>query len=95
METFHLWNDGLIISPRKRFPLRKKYSLQQQNCVQLIFPYLPCNRTMGLPSPSTFYALVDIAVRFFDTDLSLLIHLCVIEVKRKEVITVTNVPYLY
>ena len=50
METFHLWNEGLIISPRKRFPLRKKYSLQQQNCVQLIFPYLPCNRTMGLPS---------------------------------------------
>ena len=63
METFHLWNEGLIISTRKRFPLRKKYSFQQQNCVQLIFPYLPCNRTMGLPSPSAFYALVDFAVR--------------------------------
>ena len=30
-------------SPRKRFPLRKKRSLQKQNCVQLIFLYLPWN----------------------------------------------------
>ena len=52
-------------SPRKRFPLRKKCSLQKQNCVQLIFLYLPCYRTMKLPSPFVFYALVKIVIFFF------------------------------
>ena len=46
----------------------------------------------GLPSPF-FYALGDIVIRFFDTDLSLLIFFCVIEVKQKEVVTVTSVRY--
>ena len=48
---------------------------------------------MGLPSSFVFYALVDIVIRFFDTDLSVLIRLSVIEVKRKEVVTVTCVRY--
>ena len=34
-----------------------------------------------------------IVIRFFDTDLSLLIFFCVIEVKQKEVVTVTSVRY--
>ena len=67
-------------SPQKRFPLEKKYSLQQQNCVQLIFLYLPCYETMGLLSPFVFYALVEIVIRFFDTDLSVLIRYSVIDV---------------
>ena len=37
---------------------------------------------MGLPSPFAFYALFYIVIRFFDTDLSLLIRLSAIEVKR-------------
>ena len=40
-----------------------------------------------------FYAFVDIAIRLFDTDLSLLIRFSVIEVKRKEVVTVTSIRY--
>ena len=40
-----------------------------------------------------FNALGDIVIRFFDTDLSLLIFFCVIEVKQKEVVTVTSVRY--
>ena len=52
-------------SPRKRFPLWKKCSLQKQNCVQLIFLYLSCYGTMELPSPFVFYALVKIAIFFF------------------------------
>ena len=40
-----------------------------------------------------FYAFVDIAIRFFNTDLSLLIRFSVIEVKQKEVVTVTSVRY--
>ena len=39
------------------------------------------------------YALVDIVICFFDTDLSLLKHFPVIEVKRKEVVIVTSVRY--
>ena len=34
---------------------------------------------MRLPSPFVFYALVDIVIRFFDTDLFVLIRLSVIE----------------
>ena len=48
---------------------------------------------MRLRSSFVFYALVDIAIRFFDTDLSLLIRLSVIEVQRKEVVTVTGLRY--
>ena len=66
--------------PRKGFLLRKKYSLQQHNCVQLIFLYLRCYGTMGLPWPLVFYTLVEIFIRFFDTDLLVLIRLSVIEV---------------
>ena len=50
---------------------------------------------MGLPSPSVFHAFVDIAICFFDSNLSLLIRFWyVIEVKWKEVVTVTSLPYL-
>ena len=50
---------------------------------------------MELPSPSVFHALDDIAIRLFYTYLSLLIRFwCVIEIKWKEVVTVTSVPYL-
>ena len=42
-------SDDDDIPSRKRFPLRKKYSLQQQNFVQLIFLYLRCYGTLGLP----------------------------------------------
>ena len=51
-------------SPRKRFPLCRKCSLQKQNYVQLIFLYLSCYGTMELPSPFVFYALVKIAIFF-------------------------------
>ena len=61
--------------PRERFLLRKKYSLQQQNCVQLIFFYLLCYGYMGLPWPFVFYALVEIVIRFFDTDC-LYLYVC-------------------
>ena len=43
----------------------------------------------------SFMHFVDIAICFFDTNLSLLIRFWyVIEVKWKEVVTVTSVPYL-
>ena len=60
--------------PQKGFSLRKKYSPQQQNCVQLIFLYLRCYGTMKLPWPwpLVFSALVEIPIRFFDTDLSVI-----------------------
>ena len=42
-----------------------------------------------------FYAFVDIAIRLFATDLSLLIRFSVIEVKQKEVVTLTSDPCSY
>ena len=51
---------------------------------------------MGLPSPFVFFMwffFVDIAIRFFNADLSLLIRFSVVEVKQKEVVTVTSVRY--
>ena len=60
--------------PQKGFSLRKKYSPQPQNCFQLIFLYLRCYGTMKLPWPwpLVFSALVEIPIRFFDTDLSVI-----------------------
>ena len=59
------------------------------------FLHFPCYGTMRLLSPFVFfYAFVDIAIRFFDTDLSLLIRFPVIAVKQKEVVTLTSVRYL-
>ena len=57
------------------------------------FFYFPCLGTMKLPSPFVFYAVVDIVIRFFNTDLSLLIRLSVIEVNQKNVVTKTSVRY--
>ena len=69
-----------------------KYSLQQQ----LIILYFPCYGTMGSLSPFVFfYAFVDIAIRLFATDLSLLIRFSMIEVKQKEVVTLTSDPRSY
>ena len=50
---------------------------------------------MGSLSPFVFffYAFVDIAIRVFAADLSLLIRFSVIEVKQKEVVTLTSVRY--
>ena len=45
------------------------------------------NRSNGI------VVLVDIVICFFETDLSLLICLSVIKVKRKEVVTMTSVHY--
>ena len=45
-------------SPRKRFPLWKKCLLQKQNCVQLVFLYLPCYGTVIF-----FFACNDTFVR--------------------------------
>ena len=68
-------------SSRKRFPPPKMYSLQQQNCVQWSFLYLPSYETMRLrPSSFVSYALVDIVIRFFDTNLSVLTRSSVMEV---------------
>ena len=64
------------------FPLWRKYSLQQQNCVQLTFRSFPCYGSNGIAVTFfLFYALVDNFIRFLDTDLSLLICLSEIEVR--------------
>ena len=62
-------------------PFQKKYSLQQQNCVQLIFSLFPFLwKQWDYSHLVLFYALIYIFIRFFDTDLSLLICFSEIEV---------------
>ena len=64
------------------FPLWRKYSFQQQIVFSWLFVISLVLEAKGFPSPFfLFYALVDIVIRFLDTDLSLIICLSVIEVK--------------
>ena len=64
------------------FPLWRKYSFQQQIVFSWLFVISLVSEAKGFPSPFfLFYALVDIVIRFLDTDLSLIICLSVIEVK--------------
>ena len=51
------------------------------------------NRSNGIVVTFFVYVLVDNVICFFETDLSLLICLSVIKVKRKEVVTMTSVRY--
>ena len=51
------------------------------------------NRSNGIVVTFFVNVLVDIVICFFETDLSLLICLSVIKVKRKEVVTMTSVHY--
>ena len=51
------------------------------------------NRSNGIVVTFFVYVLVDIVICFFETDLSLLICLSVIKVKRKEVVTMTSVRF--
>ena len=70
-----------------------KYSLQQQ----LIILYFSLLWNYGIAVTFCFFfnAFVDIAIRLFATDLSLLIRFSVIEVKQKEVVTLTSDPRSY
>ena len=69
-------------SIREKFISPRKYSLQQQNCVHLTFRNFPCHGSNGIAvTLFLFYTLVDIVIRFLDTDPSLLICLSVIEIK--------------
>ena len=89
------WRDSIFrtrgeFSPQKSFSPRKKYSLQQQ----LIFLYFLCYGTMGSLSPFVFFMLL-LTLLFVSLLLTclLLIRFFVIEVKQKEVVTLTSVRY--
>ena len=60
MVTFNLYKRGILFNSR----------------IVFIELYLPCYGTMELPSPIVFYALVDVVIRFFDNDLSVLKYVC-------------------
>ena len=71
MVTFHLWNERLIFTSEDVPNSGEVFASTAELC--------SVSPSMGLPSPFVFYALVNIAIRFFDTDLSVLIRLSVIE----------------
>ena len=78
-------DDGGIPSSEREagFHLRRgslfRRSIRFNSRIVFSFLYLPCYKSMGLPSSFVFYALVDIVIRFFDTDLSELMRLSMIE----------------
>ena len=70
------------LSPRKIFTALEEVFVSTANCVQVTFRNFPCYGSKGISVTFfLFYALVDIVIRFFDPDLSLLIYSSVIEVK--------------
>ena len=88
------WRDSIFktrneFSPQKSFSTRKKYSFQQQLIffIFLVMELWDCRHLLF------FFAFVDISIRLFATDLSLLIRFSVIAVKQKEVVTLTSVRY--
>ena len=73
--------------PQKIFPTSEEvFALIEELCYG-------SNRSNGIVVTFFVYVLVDIVICFFETDLSLLICLSVIKVKRKEVVTMTSVRY--
>ena len=93
------WRDSIFrtrgeFSPRKSVSLLKKYLLQQQNFCFVNFSLFSLLWNYAIAVTFCFfYAFVDIAICFFNADLSLLIRFSVIEVKQKKVVTVTSLRY--
>ena len=89
LARFHLQNERRIFSSEECLASKKVFSSKAVNfsLFSLLWNY-------GIAVTFCFfYAFVDIAIRLFATDLSLLIRFSVIEVKQKEVVTVTSVRY--
>ena len=77
--------------PQKIFPTSEEvFASTEELC---LFPCYGSNGSNGIVVTFFVYVLVDIVICFFETDLSLLICLSVIKVKRKEVVTMTSVRY--
>ena len=78
MVAFHLWNERPVFTSEEVPSSEEVFASIAELCL-VDFSLSPCYESMGLPSSFVFYALVDIVIRFFDTDLSELIRLSVIE----------------
>ena len=78
MVKFHLWKERLIFNSEE-VPASEEVFVSTAELCSVNSSLSPLLWTIRLPSPFVFYALVDIVIRFFDTDLSVLIRLSVIE----------------
>ena len=74
MMTFHLWNERLIFTSEEVSTSKEVFASIAELC-SVNFFYLLCYGYMGLPWPFVFYALVEIVIRFFDTDC-LYLYVC-------------------
>ena len=79
MMTFHLWNERLIFTWEEVLASDGVFAPTAELCIVNFF-YLLFYGTIGLPWPFVFYALVEIGIRFFDTDLPVPLCLSMIEV---------------
>ena len=85
--SLYLWNKRLILSAEDFSRFGRSVRLNRRIVFSWFFFISLVMVAPGLLSPFLFYALVDIVICFFETDLSLLICLSLIKVKWKEVIT--------
>ena len=86
--SLYLWNKRLILSAEDFSHFGRSVRLNRRVVFSWFFFISLVMVAPGLLSPFLFYALVDIVICFFETDLSLLICLSLIKVKWKEVITI-------
>ena len=90
---FHLWNERRIFFSEEFLASEEVFTSTAEFCwVNFSLFFLLWNYGIAVTF-CFFYAFVDIVIRLFDIDLSLLIRFSVIEVKQKEVVTVASVRY--
>ena len=77
------------------FPLWRKYSLQQQNCVQLTFRSFPCYGSNGI-AVTFFFCFMHLLTILFVSLILTCLYLYVYQrskLERKEIVSVTGVSY--
>ena len=93
LARFHLQNERRIFSSEECLASEEVFASTAEFClVNFSLFSLLWNYAIAVTF-CFFYAFVDIAICFFNADLSLLIRFSVIEVKQKKVVTVTSLRY--
>ena len=96
LARFHLQNERRIFSSEECLASegkKTKFCFNSRILFSEFFFIFPVMELCDCSHLLIFYAFVDIAICFFNADLSLLIRFSVIEVKQKKVVTVTSLRY--
>ena len=74
MMTFHLWNERLIFTSEEVSTSKEVFASTAELC-SVNFSLSPLLWIYGISVTLIFYALVEIVIRFFDTDC-LYLYVC-------------------